>query len=460
MLNRHQQAILDSDPNTNKAVTARAGTGKTTLSIELAKQLKDVLFVSFSSAAKEAIKAKDPDSNVRTTHSLGLEAAKQLIRIEDINPKRDYNLFYKIIGEDNFLALNPKVNVCLSKHFQSEVMMCLSLIHSKLSYNFTDLLSAYYLSNIRGLVPYNIFSHIVTELFKRGCQEADKGIFSFNDMLSYAYRKGNVITRKYQYVILDEAQDTSRAGFMLCKASCSGYMTIVGDDRQTVYQFAGAENNTLVILASSLNAVNFSMPLSYRCPENIRSEVLDIVPDFLSYNGLKSGTTANASLEQFNRLVDKESTFVLGRVNQDLLPIALHCMKHDIPFTFHRPKLKESLISFVDSIKGEFTLFMHRLELKLYDSSPKICDLASFIYKLVISTNCTNIDSVYFEINKLFSIQNSGVRLATVHSVKGDEAKTIILLNPYKLDGNNFADENLRYVAKTRSQSNLYYLNV
>jgi DNA helicase-2/ATP-dependent DNA helicase PcrA len=59
-------------------------------------------------------------------------------------------------------------------------------------------------------------------------------LFTENDRILSAYRK------RYQYILVDEFQDTNFAQLELIKALAGEHLCVVGDDDQTIYRFRGA----------------------------------------------------------------------------------------------------------------------------------------------------------------------------------------------------------------------------
>ena len=64
------------------------------------------------------------------------------------------------------------------------------------------------------------------------------------------------LLRQFDILLIDEAQDTNVTGRGLAKAllSINGTLTAVGDDWQTIYGFAGADNDSLDIIKREFSA--------------------------------------------------------------------------------------------------------------------------------------------------------------------------------------------------------------
>jgi DNA helicase II / ATP-dependent DNA helicase PcrA len=92
----------------------------------------------------------------------------------------------------------------------------------------------------------------------------------YDDMIYYP----NVIpmsVRQFDHVIVDEAQDTSRAGLELILKACHANTQIffVGDPRQSIYLFAGAAFNSIDQIIERLHAQTLPLRICYRCGSKI-----------------------------------------------------------------------------------------------------------------------------------------------------------------------------------------------
>jgi len=65
----------------------------------------------------------------------------------------------------------------------------------------------------------------------------------------------------FDLVVLDEAQDWTRAMLQLVRGCCrrDGRICIVGDDRQAIYAFRGADSSSLDRLKAELKAAELGL---------------------------------------------------------------------------------------------------------------------------------------------------------------------------------------------------------
>jgi len=112
----------------------------------------------------------------------------------------------------------------------------------------------------------------------------------FSDMLYHAYfllKNKPLILRKYQekfkYIIVDEFQDTDYLQYQLVKMLLSGknYLTVVGDDDQSIYRFRGASIYNILQFKEDFPAAE-----EVFLTENYRSgqEILDLSYQSIQHN--------------------------------------------------------------------------------------------------------------------------------------------------------------------------------
>ena len=80
------------------------------------------------------------------------------------------------------------------------------------------------------------------------------------------------ISKKYNYIMVDEYQDTNDLQFMLLKLLCTSHsnLCVVGDEDQSIYGFRGANiNNILTFSESFLNTSVIKLEKNYRSSDEI-----------------------------------------------------------------------------------------------------------------------------------------------------------------------------------------------
>lgn len=117
----------------------------------------------------------------------------------------------------------------------------------------------------------------IYDLYFKKCKAA--GAMDFDDILLYMnilLRDNPEITEKYgkqfQYILVDEYQDTNSAQYLIIKrlASSHGNICVVGDDSQSIYSFRGAKiENILRFQKDYADARVVKLEQNYRSTANI-----------------------------------------------------------------------------------------------------------------------------------------------------------------------------------------------
>ena len=169
-------------------------------------------------------------------------------------------------------------------------------------------------SNLRnGLDAYN-------ELTENGA----KAFISFADMAfvpaAYAHM---VPERLYDVIIVDETQDMDVAQLTIVRRSLApgGRIIVVGDRRQAIYRFRGADSDGMDRLAAELAAEVLPLSESYRVPQCAARYAQAVVPTFSVPASAPEGTCGEVSAKQMTEMWGP-GDIVITRQNAPLVPLA------------------------------------------------------------------------------------------------------------------------------------------
>ena len=96
----------------------------------------------------------------------------------------------------------------------------------------------------------------------------------------------------YDYVVVDEAQDTNPARRALAKAMLkprTGRFIAVGDDRQAIYAFTGADSDSLELITKEMGSNILPLTVTYRCPKVVVAMARELVPDYEAHPAAPEG---------------------------------------------------------------------------------------------------------------------------------------------------------------------------
>ena len=118
---------------------------------------------------------------------------------------------------------------------------------------------------------------LVYEMYQKRLKE--NNAIDFDDIINYTIRILNenpdvleYYSNKFQYVLVDEYQDTNKAQFTLVKllASKHGNITVVGDNDQGIYSFRGADISNILNFEKDFPGTKIiKLEQNYRCTGNI-----------------------------------------------------------------------------------------------------------------------------------------------------------------------------------------------
>ena len=132
----------------------------------------------------------------------------------------------------------------------------------------------------------------------------DRSVVDFDDMV-LAPLVHNIRVWPKDWVMVDEAQDTNAARRALAIKFLrpkTGRLIAVGDDRQAIYGFTGADSDAMDLIARELSSATLPLTVTYRCPKAVVAEANRLVPDLVAHETAPVGVVAKLS-----RLIPIES---------------------------------------------------------------------------------------------------------------------------------------------------------
>jgi ATP-dependent exoDNAse (exonuclease V) beta subunit len=243
-----------------------------------------------------------------------------------------------------------------------------------------------------------------------------------------------------------------------------GRVIAVGDDRQAIYGFRGADSNSLDRLKRELNAKELTLTITYRCPKKIVESVQHLVPDYQAAPNAPDGI--------FSTVGD----FVLSRKNAPLAQMCLKFLKNRKRARIEGKETGRQLVNLVKKFKASTFEAMFEKLLKWEErecakllatgkESAKqrielIHDQADCIRAL--SEDLERPSDLVTRIEELFQDTAAGandfIRCSSVHRSKGLETDRVWLLTETLYPGGRTEvqeEKNIEYVARTRAKKEL-----
>ena len=129
----------------------------------------------------------------------------------------------------------------------------------------------------------------------------NKNYINYNDLINIPYRiilnEEDILSffqKKYKYIMIDEFQDTNYAQFHLIKLISQDNLCVVGDDKQSIYGWRGAEVDLFFKFSKIFKDVKtIKLFINYRSDKNI-IKASNLFADYLASN-------LNSHLQPFSK---------------------------------------------------------------------------------------------------------------------------------------------------------------
>jgi DNA helicase-2/ATP-dependent DNA helicase PcrA len=297
------------------------------------------------------------------------------------------------------------------------------------------------------------------------------GEIDFDDQI-WLPKKLGLHLMQYDYVFVDETQDLNACQLYLTIKSCkpNGRIIAVGDDKQAIYRFRGADENAIERMVKELNAKVMPLSICYRCGKKIVGMAQSVVPDIEYWDQSPDGEINSISKSNFmNKVFPKPKDFVLSRTNAPLMPICLSLLRNGIPATVAgrevanslkaliKRSMAETIPELVEYLERYRSREIEKLHKKNKNGSMEMAINDKVDTIIAISDGCVTADEIMERIDKIFSDEDTTGKVicSTVHKAKGLQSENVFILKNTFKPGRNQEETNIYYVAITRAQKRL-----
>lgn len=529
-LSPQQQAVVDfvREGQGSAFVQARAGTGKTSTMIEALQQTQGyVSFAAYNNKIAKEIGQKVAGLNlgnrvrVGTFHSFGLSCWKRAYPKVKFGPEADDEKYAMSIEQMKKHAVPEPLHSFVMKLVSHAKGAALGLYgqvedrsrwhaiidHHDMAYdlddefNFVKTSTSDQVDNTSKMIEMGIDFAIRTLNWHRSLGGK---IINFDDMVYLPVVSG-VRPFEVDYIFVDEAQDTNPARRALARKMLkrNGRALFVGDDRQAIYGFTGADSDAIDQIMSDFNCQVLPLTVTYRCPKAVVREANRLVPDIEAHESAPEGrvertTYSNAidgTVEQgFYDLVSNPSEVVsyilqptdaiICRNTKPLIQTAYTLIKRGIACHVEGRDIGAGLIKLIDrykvksiaSLRDKLQTYMEAQTQKLIAKGKEVQaealkDRVETIFVIMDSTNPGSVNELKARVTSMFLDSENEAKptltLCTAHRSKGREWPRVFILGKEKYMPSPFArqawqlkqEQNLEYVAITRAQKELIYVS-
>lgn len=469
----------------NLVVRARAGTGKTTTICEALKHIHSGLSVLVCAFGKDiqlelANRLTGLPVDVRTIHSLGLSIVKLFWPSVKVSygPEREQDLAERACGSQAPDAIKKLVaKLCTKGRLTTpHAMVADDLVNVAIEFECAP--EAQWDAMGFGL-DYVCRKALEAMMLAASEKPVRTGIDGA-DMIFLPVRNG-WLRKTYDIGLVDEGQDMNACQLEIAQGLCRS-LVVVGDDRQAIYGFAGADSGSLDRLKREMNADELPLNTTYRCGKAIVALAAAIVPDFEAGASNGEGVIREIVTEKLT-IEAGPSDFILSRVNAPLVGIAMRLLRSGKRTRIAGRDIGQGLIALVRKLKGrsvpdflakvatwearEVSRLLpalakatngrkHTIEQKIEGINDKAAMLIS------LADGARGIDEVEDRIEGLFTDDGLGdkglIICSSVHKAKGKEANRVFILRD-TLRSNTDEERNIAYVAITRAKHELVWVS-
>jgi DNA helicase-2/ATP-dependent DNA helicase PcrA len=467
-----QLAIFDeiASGTGNLHVEAKAGSGKTSTIVESFYRIprgKTALMCAFAKPIQIELEKKAPDGvTVKTLHSVGLAACRKYLPkllpgMAGIDNKGEKVFGYiKAERGDDKETLDVRMSlaqaVSLAKGYLAETYEEIDSIMDRHDVDiFLDTREAF----------------ITTVLKVMKATREDTTRVDFDDMIWLPNVLGMKLDQ-YDFVFIDEAQDLNTAQIYLALGSCkpTGRVMSVGDTRQAIYAFRGADSEAINNIITRMDSKVLPLSVTYRCARQVVELAQTIVPELEAAPDAIEGMVESIPDNNLENLV-APGDFILSRTNAPLIGWCLALIRARVPANIKGRDLGKNLLGLIKASKAtDVDSFLAWLEewknteverltkLKRDVSIPQ--DKAECLNLLCEGTKSlevvkSNIDKLFYEGDD----DKDRVILSTTHKAKGLERDRVFMLSHTYHPGKSVEEDNLYYVAVTRARKELYLVS-
>ena len=469
-----QTVILDTVRSTeeNLLISALAGAAKTTTLVMVAEQLpkKQLLCLAFNKSIAEEMQERFPGNcEARTLNSLGHRAwsttlgkglrvetdknFKIIKQIVDTLPRRDKTAAY-----DNFSFILKAV----------EFGKVMGYVPTGKFENARPVMNDDALFESLEEEPTPLLWDIIREASFVSLKQSWSGVIDYSDQILLPGVFPVSVPSTQDVVLLDETQDLSVLNHVLIKKLVrSKRLIAVGDDCQSIYAFRGAHPGSMSLLKSDFDMQELRLSVSFRCPEEIVREAQWRAPHMQWHKS--GGAVENWDAWDVSDIPDQ--TTILCRNNAPIFAMAFKLLKAGRYPRVVGNDVGKSLIKTLKKL-GPVTMSRDALEtaidqwqtIKLTKTRNEaaVRDQASCL-RIFAEQGETLADAIAYA-DHILEVKGP-VTLLTIHKAKGLEFDHVIILDRHlirtgpKVQKHDQQEDNLLYVAQTRSKNVLCYAN-
>ena len=502
---QQQEAVFDWIKNGKGSLNliARAGTGKTTTLLMATKFLQgNTLLLAYNKSIAEEIKSRlkylkvPANVSAQTVHALGFSSWRRVAPQVKVDQDKVSKIIKSLSKSPDDFYIRNLGQICKLGSLAKQCAFGFLIPITEQTAWF-DLAEHHSVDDLADGDTVDELVNVSMTVLEKSLS-FDRETIDFDDMILAPLVHNSPVYFK-DWILLDEAQDTNnarRALAMKCLKPGTGRLIAVGDDRQAIYGFTGADHNAMDLIKEELNSHTLYLTTTYRCPKAVVREANRLVPDLEANESNVEGIIRSLPVYDkenkpwfLSEPPDKTSV-ILCRNTKPLIEHAYLFLSNGIGCKVEGRDIGEGLVSLAKRWKKVTTTHQLRAKLEDYkfkemqkymakgkeDLAQAIEDKVGAMEAVISRVNSQgkyDVEDVVTSIRSLFGDSKAGevpkvVTLSTIHKAKGREWPVVYLLDRANLLPSKYArkewqlkqEENLEYVAITRAKNELVDLVV
>ena len=476
------------DAAENQIIPSVAGAGKTTVLVEIPRLIptnKTIAFCAFNKAISIEIDQRIStfgldNVKVGTLHSFGFGAVRRAFS----RVKVDANKVRNIAREEfNGEYENLQPFVIAAVKMAKEVGI--GAIVDNTVENWYEMCDHH---NLWDSLPDKVSPEqgIDAAQYLLNCNNNMKNIIDFSDMIYFPILF-NLKIWQYDYVLLDEAQDTNgpRRALVKMMLKRGGKLIAVGDPHQAIYGFTGADNRSLDIIKEEFNAIVTPLSVTFRCPKNIVELAKQWVSHIEADSSAPDGVVDACELKDIVNLAGPMDA-IICRNTKPLVELAYSLLRQSVACRVEGREIGEGLVKLsqrwktVKTVGELYNKLQQWSEKEIEKNKTKGNDSRCQTIEDQVKTlevfidNCDHNDPISVlrdAIRNLFGDTEGAQKvltLSTIHKAKGKEWNRVFALGMNTFSPSKWAskewemeqEDNLCYVQVTRAKQHLTLVSV
>jgi len=458
----------------NVHIDASPGSGKTTTMVwAMTKEKREKgAALSMGKAISVELEPKcPPNVIVGTAHSFGRRAIATAFPGKYINV---FNGKVQAIFKDLYPSLDPTKMEGKKKgeaySFMFDLVQLINMLRVNLvdenNINEVERIAMQYsldvnIDRVFGMLP-QIYEKIL---------EAPTNI-DFTDMMWIPIRM-NLPVPQFDMMYVDERQDLNSLMIEYVNRMTKGRIMTVGDERQSIYGFSGADLKSTERLIKRFGGRQLPLMTCYRCGKNIVYLAQTIYDTIQPFDKMHDGEVIHAEDIDYDM---PDGSMILSRRNANLVKPCFALLRQGRKAIIKGKDIGEGMIRLIESLKAsdatdlidkveayreKRTEVLMRKEDATKSQVEKLNDEAQCIIE--IASSCQTIADVEGKINIIFDESVNGITLSSIHRSKGLEADEVTIIDYSRVrlshdkmtEEDHIQEKNLNFVAVTRAKNKL-----